>query len=113
VQILDNASYIRGPVGFMGKLDALITRGVIMSRYGMLECAANYEMKYGTKECRDCGIIDDESHRINYCKKEEATGLCRSDVKVDFEMVYSDDMKECIVIVERILLMWDLSNDKN
>jgi hypothetical protein len=113
VQILDDASYIRGPIEFMGKLDALLTRGMIMSRYGMLEWAANYEMKYDPKTCKDCKIIDDENHQINYCKKWEATRLFGSDEKVDFEMVYSTDMKECILIVERVLLMWYLSNGKN
>ena len=84
-----------------------------MGRYGMLECAANFENKYGGKKCRTCNVIDNESHRINSCKVYESINLCNSSESIDFNCIYSNETVKCMKVVERILMTWDLVNGKN
>ena len=84
-----------------------------MGRYGMLQCAANFEKSYGGKNCRECSVIDDENHRINECKVWEHINLYNVNEKLDFDLIYSENTVHCIKIVERILIMWDLGNGRN
>ena len=109
---IDNPSFSRKPMEFLNH-SVLVGRAIIMGRYGMLECAANFENKYGGKQCRTCNVIDNESHRINSCKVYESINLCNSSESVDFEFIYSNETAKCMKVVERILMMWDLVNGKN
>ena len=113
VPLLENPDYLRKPQSFMKENNKLITRAYIMGRYGMLQCAANYSMGYATKECRECGLTDDEDHRINHCKLWRDTNLLTLYEKLNFNDIHSDDRAESLKIVERVLLMWDLGNGKN
>ena len=97
----------------MKENNKLITRAYIMGRYGMLQCAANYSMGYATKLCKECGVTDDEEHRINHCKLWIDTNLSTSCEKLNFDDIYSDDRVKSLKVVERVLLMWDLGNGKN
>ena len=83
-----------------------------MGHYGMLQCAANFKMGYGGKNCEKCGVIDDEDHRINYCSKW-GRNLSKSTEKVDFQDIYSDDRCKSLKVVEKVLSLWDLGNGKN
>ena len=112
LKIIDDSSYIRRPIEHMDK-DVLVARALIMGRFGMLQCGANFEMSYGGKECKECKVTDDECHRINSCKKFESVNLCKSAEKLNYDLIYSDEISECMKVVERILMMWDLVNGKN
>ena len=79
----------------------------------MLSCLANYKSRQGGKLCAECTVLDDENHRINHCMRWQNVNLCNSNVKVNFEDIYSDDVDKCLTVVENILLVWDLSNGKN
>ena len=113
VPLLESQDYERKPQSFMRENNKLITRAYIMGRYGMLQCAANYSTGYATKECKDCGVTDDENHRINHCKTWRSTNLYDSCDKINFDDIYDDDRAKSLKIVERVLLMWDLGNGKN
>ena len=113
VPLLESQNYTRKPQSFMRENNKLITRAYIMGRYGMLQCAANYCTGYGTKECRECGVIDDENHRINYCKIWRDVNLYDSCDKINFDDIYGEDRAKSLIIIERVLLMWDLGNGKN
>ena len=70
--VINDEQYKRGPDDFIKKHHELIhARAYLMGKYGMLECANNYANKHGGKTCRECGATDDESHRINHCKRFE------------------------------------------
>ena len=84
-----------------------------MGRYGMLKCNANYSQNKGNKDCRICGVIHDEDHRINHCVLYEGINCFDSNIKIDFNMVYSDDLESALNVVEIILKMWDLGNGRN
>ena len=70
-------------------------------------------MGSGIKSCNECGVNDDESHRINDCQKYRAINKFDHLVKVDFESIYSDELENLMPIVETILSLWDLGHNKN
>ena len=88
-------------------------RTIIMARYGMLDCANNYKGKYGTKICTTCNVIDNESHRINDCRKWKDINLFGKDLVVNFDAVYSEDLNTLKQISNLLQSIWNLENNKN
>ena len=84
-----------------------------MGRYGMLQCASNFSMGYGGKMCGQCNMIDDEDHRINFCKIWRGTNLADCTEKVNFTDLYSENMLVSIPIAKKVIDLWDLGNGKN
>ena len=114
LSIIDNIAYNREPDIFLMKVNSIThTRALIMGRYGMLKCASNFQMGYGSKMCSTCNEIDTEEHRINYCRKWENINLRNDDKKLSFGDIYSEDYDKCLSVVTVILSMWDLDNGKN
>ena len=113
IPLLEDENYCRKPQPFMNRNNKLIARAYLMGRYGMLQCAANFSMGYGGKNCRQCGVIDDEQHRINNCEVWKDVNLFTSNEKINFKLLYSEDERESLPIVEKILEMWDLGNNRN
>ena len=109
---IDDPSYERKPLKLMDK-NVLIARALIMGKFGMLRCAANFQNGYGNKECKECKVLDNENHRINSCKVYQHINLYNSPENVDFNMIHSKENSECMKVVEKILMMWDLANGKN
>ena len=79
----------------------------------MLSCGNNFKNMYGTKDCELCGEVDDESHRINVCKKWENVNWLGSEEKFDFNDVYSDKRETLNIAAGALLKIWDLENGKN
>ena len=75
----------------------------------MLECGTNFK---GTiKEmCSDCNVQDDEMHRLNYCKKFRSNNYYESDVKVDFDDIYSTDLQTLRTLLPKIGKVWNTKN---
>ena len=113
LQTLDDPDYKRKPLEIMNYGSVLVTRAVIMGRYGMLNCNANFSSGYGNKNCSTCGVPDDESHRINYCIKYKEANLYESDEKIDYSMIHSDNLESMMKVVQIILKLWDLGYGKN
>ena len=113
VPFLDDQNYSRKPQSFVMQNNKLIARAYIMGRYGMLQCAANFSCGYKGKNCSECGVVDDEDHRINYCTLWKERNLSESDDKLDYSLIYSENLHESIKVVEVILNLWDLGNGKN
>ena len=113
VAILEDQNYVRRAATFMQKNNKLIARAYIMGQYGMLQCASNFSNGYGSKLCKRCGTIDDENHRINYCPEWKGINLYSVQEKVNFENIYSADENDSIVVVKKILEIWDLGNNRN
>ena len=91
----------------------IVTRAVIMGRYGMLNCKANFSSGYGGKDCATCNKVDDENHRINECVEYRAINLYQMEEKINFNLIYSDRLEEVLKVVEIILKLWDLGFGKN
>ena len=110
---LDASEFQRKPEYFMDENNKLIARAYIMGRYGMLQCASNFSMGYGGKICSQCDMIDDENHRINFCKVWKGTNLADCNDKVAFEDLYSGDILVSMPIAKKIIDLWDLGNGRN
>ena len=82
------------------------TKTIIIARYGLLECGKNYK---GTlrENCNVCDCVDDENHRINSCTNLKNVNLSDSDVKLDFNKIYSDTLEEVRTVTTQIAKIWN------
>jgi hypothetical protein len=113
IEHIENANYSRTRDYGVLRMTRLKARAIIMARYGMLDFASNFENKYGKKNCDECGAIDDESHRINHCKKWQEINYHNVTEKVNIELVHSVKKSELECISDVILSIWDLKNGNN
>ena len=112
--IINGEHYKRKPDVFLQTHQSLIhAKAYIMGKYGMLECSNNYSNKHGGKSCRECDAIDDESHRINHCRRFENINRRKSIEKINFDNIHCDDTEKVMNVVRCILSMWDLERGKN
>ena len=79
----------------------------------MLQFAKNFATQHGTKQCKDCGVLDDENHRINLCIKYRSVNYCDKAEKIEFNDIFSDDNLKIMNVVKAILSVWDLAHNKN
>ena len=93
--------------------DGLKSRAQIMAMCGMLDCGKNYKFGYGGTTCRTCDAVDDENHRINECCKFKERNLYESEIKYDFDTIYSNEEESVIRTIEVIMLLWNLENGQN
>ena len=63
--------------------------------------------------CDICDVLDDESHRINTCRKGEGLNRSNSDEKIVYDDIYSGDHEKCLAVIRAILALWNLQNGKN
>ena len=105
--------YKRTPILILRHLNCIETRAFIMGRFGMLDCKANFSNGYGGKVCDQCGMDDNEEHRMNECVKYRGTNNCDDPVKIPFNDIYSDEIEKVKPVLMSILKIWDLTNGKN
>ena len=110
---LETPNFKRKPLEIMNHGSVSVVRAMIMGKYGMLKCRANFSMGLGQKNCETCGTVDDESHRINDCVLYRDINLYDKSEKVNFEDIYCDNMLTALKVVEHIMRMWDLGCGKN
>ena len=60
--------------------------------------------------CENCNVLDDEDHRLNDCKKYSNTNFSETDEKVDFGMIYSSNLDEIRMIIQKISQVWNTKN---
>ena len=112
--IISDPNYKRKPDEFLMKHQNIAyARAYIMGRFGMLDCASNFAKKYGGKDCRRCGVKDDENHRINECTAYQLINRRNCDTKVDFLDICCNSDEKVLNVVKCILAMWDLERCKN
>ena len=72
----------------------------------MLECGRNYK---GTHRitCEQCNQIDDENHRLNNCVKWKLRNLHDTREKLDFNIVYSNDISILRGIIAKLDNVWN------
>ena len=85
------------------------TKTLVISRFHMLECGINYKGNRPDR-CVSCDVIDDENHRLNDCTLYRDINRCDSDVKFDFNDVYSEDLSVLRHIFDEITNVWNLRN---
>ena len=95
-------SYQRKPSPVL-RLNRGKARIILMARYKMLDCAANYSHSYESKHCATCQEMDDENHRLNGCGK-----VAGSNGWIDFKEVYSEDMSILTKMANEIAHKWSI-----
>ena len=86
---IDDPLYRRKPLEIMRHGFVIVTRALIMGRFGMLQCKANYSYGSKNKNCDTCKVLDDKNHRINECILYKDINLYNSDTKINFESMHS------------------------
>ena len=110
VEKIESNKYERKPIISIVTLNGIYSKTIIMAQFGMLDCAKNYRMKYGTNECKTCKKEDDEQHRLTDCPKWKNGG---TNDNVNFSDVYSDDTEVLKKVAKEILKVWEIHHGKN
>ena len=110
---IEKPNYIRQPLPILRELTCVEMRALVMGRYGMLDCRANFSAGYGNKQCLRCDVEDNEVHRMNECPLYGSVNRVDSDQKVDFGKIYSNSIDDVRPVIDAILEMWDLEHSKN
>ena len=105
VDQLENEQYLRAPSPELRYLTKQETKTVLISRFRMLECGANFKNTIDTV-CSVCKKRDDEDHRLNHCKRFRTTNHYDDDVKPNFEDVYSSNVSVLRNIIPTIESVW-------
>ena len=58
--------------------------------------------------CPECGVTDDEEHRLNTCKKFVEMNFSNHADAVPFDDVYSNDVAKLQAIIGRISTLWNV-----
>ena len=109
VDCIEKSDYQRKPLSEIMICSKQETKIILTSRFGMLECGNNFKGSHHDI-CRECKIVDNESHRLNYCTKYRNINQCDCDVKIDFQLIYSNDIIVLREIVPEIAKTWNLRN---
>ena len=109
IEQLENEQYIRMPSPELQSLTKQETKTILISRFRMLECGANFKGSISTV-CQTCKKHDDETHRLNHCKRYRDTNCYDNTIKPNFDDIYSSDvgiLKKIVVDIERT---WNTRN---
>ena len=102
---ISEPSYTRKPESFLIG-NKLIARTFIMGRFGMLQCGRNFKGSNNVT-CNECGVVDDEEHRLNHCIKYRSLNYYDHEQKVPFKNIFSTDVDILRDIIPRIQKVWD------
>ena len=109
IPIISNSTYKREPQINILRTSKRETKTITMARYGVLECGYNYK---GTMKetCDLCNCIDDENHRLNFCKKWKNLNLSESVEKLDYNLIYSDNLMDIRHVTNVLENVWNTHN---
>ena len=62
--------------------------------------------------CKKCNVEDDELHRMNFCSEWGDINRLKSSDKIKYNLIFSANQNESMEIVELIIKMWDLGNNR-
>ena len=88
-------------------LNKVHTKTILLARCGMLECGKNFK---GTIPvfCRECGEVDDESHRLNRCVIWKHLNFSETAEVIDFDVIYENDLEKLSPVIKSIQRVWEL-----
>ena len=110
---LGSECYERKPYMSVFRKSRLKARVQIMGMFSMLQCANNFKFGYGNSNCNECGVLDDEGHRINHCFKLREFNLYHSTIKFEFDSIFSGDEDAISRALVVVMHVWDLKNGRN
>ena len=109
MDLIDNTDYTRGTRPELTYLNKHETKTILLARFRMLECGANYKGSLN-EICSTCNIKDDENHRLNECKKYRSTNFLDNENKVPFETIFSDEKSTLKKVVSLLDKVWNTRN---
>ena len=107
IEQINNSWYQRAPSNELLQCTKQETKTILIARFGMLECGKNFK---GTMRevCTYCNELDNENHRLNYCVQLKDINLFNSDVKANFDDIYSNDIDKIKGIIMHIEKVWNV-----
>ena len=109
VDLISADTYERKPATELCGLSKQETKTIIISRFKMLECGANFKNRSSTL-CQTCKNRDDEDHRLNNCIRFRATNNYDLVEKTNFDDVFSDDTNVLKNVITKISKLWNTRN---
>ena len=103
------SDYTRSPSQELLQLTKYETKTVIIARFGMLACGTNFKGSTDS-QCSECKCLDNEDHRLNYCKLWRDINYYDDEDKVNFDSVFSDDLNELRSTVSKFERVWNTKN---
>ena len=58
--------------------------------------------------CMECQVVDNEDHRLNYCRKWQDINFVNDNVNVNFMDIFSEDKQKLSEIIQCIQKVWEL-----
>ena len=107
IQHLTNHTYHRTPLDELLQCTKQQTKTILIARFGMLECGKNFKGSLSEK-CTECKELDNENHRLNFCKKYKDINLYSSDFKVNFDDIYCSDISVIKTVTKQIEKVWNV-----
>ena len=99
-------TYTRKPCDEILQCTKQETKTIITARFGMLQCGRNFKGSNNIT-CNECGVVDDEEHRLNHCTKYRSMNYCDHEEKLPFKNIFSTDINTLRDIIPRIQNVWD------
>ena len=109
VDLITAESYTRKPLPELQYLTKQETKTLIISRYGMLECGANFKSTM-SEICTTCKTRDNEDHRLNYCIRFRNVNNYDQSEKVSFDEIFSTDINVLKNVITEITKVWNTRN---
>ena len=109
VDKVEESTYIRRPIPELHFFNKQELKTIMIARFGMLECGKNFRGSM-RETCNNCGVIDDENHRLNHCLVYRNVNLFDMQQKVDFTDIYSTDVNTVKTIIKHIESVWNVIN---
>ena len=108
LKTIENNDYVRKPCKEILSLSKNECKSLIIARFGMLECGANFKGTMNHK-CVTCDAVDNEEHRLNHCLKLKDMNYYNETVKCPFNIIYSNDTNTIRSMLEKIDKIWNVS----
>ena len=106
IKFLEKTDYTRAPCKEIVSLSKNDCKSLIISRFGMLECGANFKGT-SSEDCLTCRVVDNEEHRLNQCIKFRETNFYNDAEKIPFKNIYSEDVSVLHPLLKRIQAVWN------
>ena len=98
--------YVRQPEKEILYTTKYETKTILIARYGMLVCGANFK---GTMKstCQTCNVMDDEKHRLNICPLWNDPDDIETRALIDFDVIHSPDIEKIRPMLKEIGRLWN------
>ena len=102
-------SYQRSAKEVLLKCTKQEAKTMMIARFGLLDSGKNFKGSR-SEMCDTCNQMDNEDHRLNYCEKYKTINFANSNVTVDFEQIYENDLTLVRELMSKLSHVWNTYN---